>query len=236
MKKFSALLLVFIMFLGLCSCNSTKLTAKNIVGTWEAEFTMKDYAAMTGEDITTDTETELPKKYSDKMIDLTHPFRVVYYENGTCDTKMSKSGIDKFYSDNTDILMEYYEDEGLLLMYQTLGATVKTNDELATFLAENGSTFKEVLDALEVSVLGLFEKAKKEFIKDLGNPDKDGYYTANKKPEKFTVNEDSITIITEKDKEEITYCKLTDKNTLVVNKIYYDYEESEVNITFKRVK
>lgn len=236
MKKLAAILLIFLLLLSVCGCNSTKLTTKNIVGTWEAEFTMKDYAAMTGEDITTDSDTELPKKYTEKINKLKLPFRVVYYENGTCDTKMSKSGIDKFYADNTDILMEYYKDEGLLLMYQTLGATVKTNEELAAFLVENGSTFDETLDALEVSVLGLFEKAKKEFIKDLGKPDKDGYYTANKKPEKFTVNEDSITIITEKDKEEITYCKLTDKDTLVVNKIYYDFGECEVDITFKRVK
>lgn len=236
MKKFAVTTLILIMLFSFCSCNSTKLTTKNIIGTWDAEYSMKDYAAMTGEDITSNDDTELSDKYTEKINNLKFPFRVVYYKDGTCDTKISKNGIDKFYSDNLNIVMEFYKDEGLLLTYQALGSTAKTNEELEAFFIENGTTFDATLDALEVTFLGLFEKTKQEFLKDFGEPDKNGYYTANKKPEKFTVNEDSITIITEKDKEEITYCKLTDKDTLVVNKIYYDYEESEVNITFKRVK
>ena len=51
MKKLAALSLVFIMLLSFCGCNSTKLSAKNLVGTWEAELSLEDFAAMTDEDI-----------------------------------------------------------------------------------------------------------------------------------------------------------------------------------------
>jgi len=130
-------------------------------------------------------------------------------------------------------MLDFYKKEGVLLTYQALGFELKNNEELEAFLIQNGTNFQSVLDSIEITLLGVIEKSKKELTKDFGELTDDGYYTTT---ETFTVNEDSITCITEEDKEEITYCKLTDKNTLVFNKVYFDFEEHKVDITLKRVK
>ncbi|MBO5211218.1 MAG: hypothetical protein J6B80_04735 [Clostridia bacterium] len=232
MKKFAAITLIFIMLLSFCGCNSTKLTPKNLAGAWDAEISMRDYIEMTSKEIIEDDGT-IPKEYINKIYNLKYATRIVYYKDGTCETKVSKDMFDKLLEDELEILLDYYADEGLLLVYQALGVEANTNEELEAFLIANGSTFKDALDAIEITLLGVVEKSKKELAKELGELKDDGYYTVK---EKFTVTEDSIKYVNKDDKEKITYCKLTDKNTLVVNKMYYDYEEYNVNITFKRVK
>ena len=233
MKKIAALLLVFIMLLGLCSCNSTKLTIKNLVGTWEAESTMADYSAMSGEEV--EGTEGIPQKYIDKIYNLKYSWRIVFNKDGTYEAKISKTTVENSYNDQLDVMMEYYKDEGLLLMYQALGATVKNNEELETYLIANGSTTKDVLDTLKVQFQALIDKEKDKENEELGKLGKDGYYT---KKGKFTVAEDSITLISEDDddEEKIHYCKLTDKDTLSVDRIYYDYEEFDVDINYKRIK
>ena len=118
------------------------------------------------------------------------------------------------------------------MLYQANGVQVQTNEELETYFVNNKTTTKEVLEALEVTIKATFESAKEDM--DFGKVGSDGYYTTNKKPEKYKVNEDNITITTEKSKDEIMYCELTDENTLKINKLYFDYEEYEFEVLFKR--
>jgi len=233
MKKIAALLLVFIMLLDLCSCNSTKLTIENLLGTWEAESTMADYSAMSGEEV--EGTEGIPKKYIDKIYNLKYSWRIVFNKDGTYEAKISKTTVENSYNDQLDVMMEYYKDEGLLLMYQALGATVKNNEELETYLIANGSSTKEVIDATRVQFKTLIEKSMEKANEELGELGKDGYYT---KKGEFTVAEDSITLISkdDDDEEKIHYCKLIDKDTLSVNRIYYDFEEFDVDINYKRIK
>ncbi len=231
MKKIAAITLIFIMLLSFCGCNSTKLTTKNLVGTWETKSTMADYSAMSGEEI--EGAEGIPKKYIDKIYDFKYSWRIIFKEDGTYEAKISKTTVENSYDDQLDVMMEYYKDEGLLLMYQTLGVTVKDNEELEAYLVANGSSTKEVIDATRVQFKTLIEKSMEKDNEDLGELSKDGYYT---KKGKFTVAEDSITLIEKDDEGKIHYCKLTDKDTLSVSKIYYDYEEFDVNINYKRIK
>ncbi len=230
MKKLAAISFVFLMLLSICGCNSTKLTTKNLVGTWEANITIADYAAMTGESIGGDDD-DLPKQYVEQINNLGLHFRTVFNKDGTCDTKIAKTSIDKFYSDMIDIIVDFYKEQGLLMMYQANGLNVQTNTELEAYLVANGTTSADIIASLKSTLETTIETGKEEI--DFGKLGDDGYYTIT---EKFTVNEESITTINKDNEEEIMYCKLTDKDTLTVNKIYFDFEEYNVDITFKRVK
>ncbi|MBO5357954.1 MAG: hypothetical protein J6A78_01365 [Clostridia bacterium] len=232
MKKIAALLLVFIMLFSLCACNPTKLTVKNLKGTWEAKITLRDCSELADEEIV-DDEDIISKEYIDRIYNLSYTTRFVFKKDGTLETKISKESFEKLLDEELEIMLDFYKNEGVLLTYQALGYELKNNEELEAFLVQNGTSFQAVLDSIEITLLGVIEKSKKEITKDFGELTDDGYYTTT---ETFTVNEDSITCITEEDKEEITYCKLTDKNTLVFNKVYFDFEEHKVNITLKRVK
>lgn len=231
MKKIIALSLILIMILSFTGCSSKKLSTKNLAGTWDADLSIKEYSAMSGNEIGGDDD-DLPAQYIERINDLKLPMRIVFNEDGTCNTKIKKSALDDLFSDMTDIVMDFYKDQGLLMLYQANGVQVQTNEELETYFVNNKTTTKEVLEALEVTIKATFESAKEDM--DFGKVGSDGYYTTNKKPEKYTVNEDNITITTEKSKDEIMYCELTDENTLKINKLYFDYEEYEFEVLFKR--
>ena len=234
MKKIAAISLVFIMLLSFCGCNSTKLTAKNLVGTWETELSLEDFAAMTNEDITELGDNEVPKELYEKIKKLKIKFTTVYYDDNTSDTKLKKTEIEKFINDEINILLDYYKTEGFLKLYQDQGVAISTNEELNALLAEAGTSIDELISEMKKEIEKTFNE--NELVKEWGIPDKKGYYVLNEKPEKFSVSEGAITLITDEGEEEITYCELTNKDTLTVSKIYYDYEEYNVNITFKRVK
>lgn len=62
--------------------------------------------------------------------------------------------------------------------------------------------------------------------------DKNWYYVLNEKPEKYSVKDNKIEIVNE---NKITsYCELTNKNTIKINKINDNEILHEVSITFKR--
>jgi hypothetical protein len=98
MKKITVLFLVLLLLFSLCGCSSTKLNVKNLLGTWEAEITIEESASLTGEDIKGD-DTDMPQKYVDRINNLKLPWKVVFYKDGSCETKISKSGINKLYDD-----------------------------------------------------------------------------------------------------------------------------------------
>lgn len=231
MKKIIALSLILIMILSFTGCSSKNLNAKNLVGTWDADLSLKEYSAISGENIGGEDD-DLPAQYIERINDLKLPMRIVFNEDGTCNTKIKKSALDNLFYDMTDIVMDFYKDQGLLMLYQANGVKVQTYEELETYFVNNNTTTNEVLKELEVTINATFESTKNKL--DLGKVGADGYYTTNKKPEKYKVNDKNITITNDESKDKVMYCELIDENTLKINKLYFDYEEYEFEVLFKR--
>lgn len=233
MKKIVALLTIFVLLLSFSGCASNKLTDKNLVGTWDAKITLEQFAGMTGEDLT-DGYDDMSSEFDERLGNLSLTLRLVFKKDNTCDALISKSDFEKMIDDQIEILIDYWRKEGLIKLYQSQGVDVKTNEELETILKSLGTSTDEVLATLTTTFEDIFKEA--DITKAWGEPDKNGYFKTNKKPEKFTVSDGLISVINSDDKEELMYCELTDRDTLVINKMVVDYEEYKGTITFKRVK
>ena len=103
-------------------------------------------------------------------------------------------------------------------------------DDLKEYFLSKDTTLENVLEEYKTKVKEALknEKVKMGFTK----ADKSGYYVLNEKPEKYTVKDNKIEIVNE---NKITsYCELTDKNTIKINKINDNETLHEVSITFER--
>lgn len=233
MKKIVALFTIFVLLLSFSGCDSKKLTAKNLVGTWDAEITLEQFAGMTGEDLT-DGYDDMSSEFDERLGNLSLTFRLVFKKDNTCDALILKSDFEKIIDDQIEILIDYWRKEGLIKLYQSQGVDVKTNEDVEALLISLDTNTEEVLATLKTQFEEIFDSA--DITKPWGKPDKNGYFTVNSEPEKFSVEENVITIINTDDNKEVMYCELTDKDTLVIDRMVVDYEEYKGTLIFKRVK
>ncbi|MBQ3547731.1 MAG: hypothetical protein IJA44_04590 [Clostridia bacterium] len=231
MKKIASILLVLVILLSFSGCKKEELNEDNIVDTWKAEISVENFSLITGMKIA-GNGTELPSEYIKKINSFELPLYIIFNENGKCDKKVLKADIDKLYEHMLNVVMDFFENQGLLLKYQAEGAKVNSNEQLKEYFISNSTTFEKVLAEFKETFKKIIkdEKAKYGFLK----ADKNGFYTITQKPEKYIVSETSITFINEK--EIATFSELTDKNTILITKVFDGEKEHNVSITFKRTK
>lgn len=229
MKKIIAFSLTLIMLFAFCGCSKKQVNSDNIIGTWESKITVKDFSLFTGLKII-DRDSALPSQYIEKMKNIKVQLSVTYNENGKCDKKVLKKDVDKLYDEFLNIVMDFYKEIGMLMDYQAYSSNINTIDDLKEYLLSKDTTLENVLEEYKTKVKEALknEKVKMGFTK----ADKNWYYVLNEKPEKYSVKDNKIEIVNE---NKITsYCELTNKNTIKINKINDNEILHEVSITFKR--
>ena len=229
MKKFVALFLIVLMVLSLAACG--KFNEKDLVGKWDCELSFKELGAFNNQDA--EFGEDFPQGILDSVSNIKLKIRLEYYKNGTCHTLISKENWDKFLVDQLDAIMEYMKNEGLLEIYKQQNINVSTLEELDNILKTVDTSIDEQLAEIRSQAEKSLKENEDDYVGDLND---EGYYYLTKKPEKYSVVENSIIFINSEDKEEITYFKEINKNTIEVTRIVADFEEYNTSIIFKRAK
>ena len=226
MKKIFALALLVIMLFSLSACG--EFNQKKLVGTWETELSINDF-------ITEDLGAEdMPDDVLNKLKELNFKMRITYKEDGTCDNYYEQKSFDKLWEDYINIIIDYYENGGLVEIYKQQGVDINSQQELEAFFETLGTDSDAVLNTTKDGLEKVVEVIKDGILSE--TKAESGYYKINKKSEKYSVEENVITIINDEDNKELMYFNTVDKNTMEITKMVVDYEEIDAKPTFKRVK
>ncbi len=226
MRKFSALILIFLILFSLSACGG--FSEKDLVGKWDAEFKLGEFWAFNAENSSLG-ENELPIDFNDIKINI----RLEYYKNGTCDTFISKENWGKYLEDVVTATINHYKNGGLLDTYKEQGVNVSTLDELDVILKDINSSVEQEISKIENTLKESLENTSEDTFTDITD---DGYYYMTEKPEKYSVEENVIKYINNDGDEELTYFELINKDKIKITKIRADFEEHKTSIIFNRVK
>lgn len=232
MKKTIALTLMIVTLLSFCGCSSeNKINNESLSGIWDGEVTAKELSLLTGVFIY-GNDTVLPSQYIEELQNYKLKYRITFYNDKTCNKMVAKKQIDEFYSNMLNVVMKYYEEQGLLMKCQSDGISVQTYEELDKYLKENSSSVSDELSKFKVELKKLIEKAKND--NGFSKANDEGFYSLNKKKESFSIKDS--TIIIKSNKKYILTCDLIDDDSIVINKIDDGNYESSVTITLNKSK
>lgn len=233
MKKIAAIILVLILLLSFCGCNSTKLTSKNLVGSWETEISVEVYSAISDDDLSAKfTENDIPKSLANEIGAL--KLKTIFeFDKGKGNLKIPEEAVKNFSQETIGIIIDYYKNGGLLKAVQEQGIEINTNEELDEIYKEEGTS----IDAILTEMRAKMEKVINDNSDDLMTGQLvDGYYPLYEIKPKYRIDEDTVIFYDSYDEYETFYFEIIDNDTLKINKIYYNYEEFNVSMTLKRVK
>jgi hypothetical protein len=232
MKKIIALLLTFLFVFTICGCNSNKLTAKTLNGRWETEITALAYSLISDDDLSAQfKDSDIPKSLAEKINNL--KFKAVFeFDKQKANIKIPEAAIEGFYKDTINIVLDYYKNGGIIDLYKKQGIEINTNEELEELLKEAGTSLEGLLATMKAEMEAELKKEDNAITEKPIN----GYYLLYVKKPNYKISENVVTFYDKDDEYETFYFETVDKNTLKINKIYYNYEELNVSMTLNRIK
>ena len=131
-----------------------------------------------------------------------------------------------------DIVLDYYKNGGISDLYKKQGIEINTNEELEELLKEAGTSLEGLLATMKAEMEAELKKEDNAItVKPII-----GYYLLYVKKPNYKISENVVTFYDKDDEYETFYFETVDKNTLKINKIYYNYEELNVSMTLNRIK